>query len=114
MLLFALLGLYLLLLARSRLAGLMLGLAVASKWTTFFFAIPTLAFVFANRRYLDGSAMFMAALGGYTLSYIHLMVAKAFGAFVCERHCVHARGVLPTVNMISGWARPRLSPHIRK
>jgi len=86
MLLFAFIGLYLLLIARNRfhygLAGLMFGLAVASKWTALFFAIPALAFVLANRRYLDGFAMFMVALGGYMLSYIHLIVAKGFSAFV--------------------------------
>jgi len=86
MLFFALLGLYLLLIAKNKFhygsVGLIFGLAMASKWTALFLAIPALAFVFADRRYLNGFIMLMAALGGYTFSYIHLIVAKGFKAFV--------------------------------
>lgn len=86
MLFFALLAVYLFLTATNRyqyfLAGISLGAAVACKWEGLFFAVPAVAVIIAERKYLEASSATFAAAAAYLLSYIRLIVAEGFGTFL--------------------------------
>ena len=86
MLFFALLGAYLFLIAGKRyhycLAGISLGAAVACKWEGLFLAVPAVAAVIAERKYLETSGAVLAASAAYLLSYIRLILTEGFGAFL--------------------------------
>jgi hypothetical protein len=86
MLTFALLGLYFIWKAARildfTLAGVSFGLAIASKWEAFFLAVPVLIFIISERKWLAAGFATSFAVLTYTCSYLSLIIAKGFGAFI--------------------------------
>jgi len=85
MLFFALLGVYIILAAtrpiHHAIAGLMLGFAVACKWSAIAFLIGVLFFIMINHKYLAG--LLVAATSGvaYVSSYTVLIIEKGWVTF---------------------------------
>jgi len=85
MLFFALLGVYCTLNATKPthfvVVGLMLGLAVACKWSGLSFLLGVVLFVIINRKYLMGLLVSATACAAYVFSYMVFIIEKGFGAF---------------------------------
>jgi len=85
MLFFALLGVYCTLNATRPfhfvVAGLMLGFAVACKWSGLSFVLGVLLFLIINHKYLMGLLASTTAFAAYLLSYAVLIIEKGFGTF---------------------------------
>ena len=86
MIFFGLLGLWLLVSARTNYcslsAGLSLGLAVACKWTGIFFLFPVLIFTLWERRPLSAVIELAAAIVAYTVTYLQLLRIEGLWGFV--------------------------------
>src|SRR5208337_4057941 len=80
MIFFAVLSVYLLMLAKRptqyALVGVTVGLALACKWTGIFFAIPELLYIIGFRRFVNGLELIVGGTAGYVLPYIPLIVEK--------------------------------------
>jgi len=85
MLFFALLGVYCTLTAARPfhflIVGLMLGSAVACKWSGVSFLLGVLLFIIVQHKYLRGLLVSITAIATYLFSYVVLITEKGFGAF---------------------------------
>lgn len=63
-------------------AGILMGLALACKWSGIFFAVAELVFVLIERRYGNAVLAGVGAVVAYLATYASLIVAKGFGAFI--------------------------------
>jgi hypothetical protein len=86
MIFFAVLSVYMLMLAKMSsqyaAAGVMVGLALACKWTGIFFAVPEILYLIGFRRFLSGLELIGGAMAGYVLSYVPLLARKGLTHFI--------------------------------
>jgi len=116
MLFFALLGLYLLLVAKRNcyhaLAGISFGFALACKWNALFLILPTIIYLLWRRKYLVSAEILSSALIAYALTYIPLILVKGLGGFVSLQvwmlSCMWEgqRGVAASVGVLNRLLRP--------
>ena len=85
MLFFALLGVYIILAAtrpiHNGIAGLMLGFAVACKWSAIAFLLGVLFFIMINHKYLAGLLVAATSCVAYVSSYTVLIIEKGWATF---------------------------------
>jgi hypothetical protein len=86
MIFFAILSVYMLMLAKKSsqyaAAGVMVGLALACKWTGIFFAVPEILYLIGFRRFLNGLELIGGEIAGYVLSYVPLLARKGLTHFI--------------------------------
>jgi hypothetical protein len=86
MLFFALIAMYFFMIATKNyhycLAGISLGATVACKWDGLFFAVPAVAVMFAERKFVETCGAVFAAAATYILSYSRLILVEGFRVFL--------------------------------